>query len=192
MLAGLIKKWYKYWWTGRRRRTMEKLRFFIDVAAHGTIFQQRKIVYIVYLTVIVAILSLAACSPQPNEINTKLGEEFSLMPGQSASIIGEPLAIRFLEVVNDSRCPTGVTCIWEGEVTCLVEITYEDSQNRMTLTQPGSGQGRADFEEYGIDFQVQPYPEAGKQIAKQDYRLQLVIDKKAALNGGILKTTSWF
>ena len=157
---------------------MEKLKF----AAHRTIFKQKRMVYIVYLTVMFAILSLAACSPQPNEINAKLGEEFSLMPGQSASIMGEPLAIRFVEVVNDSRCPTGVTCIWEGEVTCLVEIIYADSQNRMTLTQPGSGQGNTDFEEYSIEFQVQPYPEAGKQIAKKDYRLQLVIDKKPALN----------
>ncbi len=163
---------------------MEKLRF----TAHRTMFRQRKIIYILYFTTIVTILSLAACSPQSNEINAKLGEEFSLMPGQSASVTGEPFEIRFLEVVNDSRCPTGVTCIWEGEVTCLVEITYADSQNSMTLTQPGSGQGKTDFEEYSIEFQVQPYPEAGKQIAKQDYRLQLVIDKKSALNGGILTT----
>jgi len=166
---------------------MKKLRFLIESAAHRTIFKQRKMAYIVCLTAMVAILSLAACLPQSNEINAKLGEEFSLMPGQSASVMGEPLAIRFLEVVNDSRCPTGVTCIWEGQVTCLVEIIYADSQNRMTLTQPGSGQGRADFEEYSIEFQVQPYPEAGKQIAKQDYRLQLVIDNKSALNGGIHK-----
>jgi hypothetical protein len=147
---------------------MEKLRFFVEFVANRTIFKQRKIVYLVYLTAMVAILSLAACSPQPNEINANLGEEFSLIPGQSASIMGEPLAIRFLEVVNDSRCPIGVICVWEGQVTCLVEIIYADSQNRMTLTQPGSGLGRADFEEYDIEFQVQPYPEAGKQIAKGD------------------------
>ena len=160
---------------------MEKLRLLTESTTHRTIFKQRKMVDIIGFVAMAAILLLAACSRQACETNARLGQEFSLMPGQSASIIGEPLKIRFLKVVNDSRCPTGVTCIWEGQVTCLVEITYTGSQNRMTLTQPGSGQGIADFNEYDIEFEVQPYPEAGKRIAKQDYRLQMVINKKSAL-----------
>jgi len=154
---------------------MEKLRLFIESVVHRTIFKQRKKADIVFLIAIAGILSLAACSRQANEINAKLGQEFSLIPGQNASVTGEPLAIRFLEVVNDSRCPIGVICVWEGQVTCLVEITYADTKNRVTLTKLGSGRGRADFNGFDIEFEVQPYPEAGKQIAKKEYRLQLLI-----------------
>ncbi len=126
---------------------------------------------------VAATVILASCARQPTAMSAKLGQEFTLAPGQAAAITGESLQIRFLEVVNDSRCPTGVTCIWEGQVSCQVEVIYSGSPNRMTLVQPGSGQGKADFNDYSLTFNVQPYPEAEKQIAKQDYRLSMVIAK---------------
>ena len=151
---------------------------------HKTFFTRGRMACISAIVAMIASQLLMSCSRLAGETNASLAQEFVLKPGQNASITGEPLKMRFLEVVNDSRCPIGVYCIWEGQVTCLVEITYADSQNRMTLTQPGSGQSRADFNEYDIEFEVQPYPEAGKQIAKQDYRLKMVINKKPALSGG--------
>ncbi len=129
---------------------MENLRLRIDSTAYRTTFNLRKMAYIACLTAMAAILLSAACSRQAADIDVGLGQGFSLVPGQKASIIGEPLDIRFLEVVNDSRCPADVTCVWEGQTTCLVEVTYADSRNSMVLTQPGSGKSKADFNEYDI------------------------------------------
>ncbi len=145
-------------------------------------FSKLGILRYTFSLLMVAPLLLAACSSQPAGSSVSLGQEFSLAPGQSAAIVGEPLKMRFQEVVNDSRCPIGVTCIWEGEVSSLVEITYQGSTNGMVLTQPGSGQGKVEFQNYDIAFEVQPYPEAGKPIKKQDYRLQLTVNKKMALS----------
>jgi hypothetical protein len=132
-------------------------------------------------------MSLAACLPHPEEISVELGQEFSLMPNQSVSIESESLELRFQKVINDSRCPVGVTCVWEGEVSCLVDITYMGSTSGVVLTQRGSGQSVTSFKDYYIRFQVQPYPEAGKDIDKEDYRLELTIDKQI-LSGGVLAT----
>jgi len=140
------------------------------------------------VTTLVAILLLASCVQQPSETSAALGQKVSLVPGQAASIQGEGLKIRFLEITADSRCPTGVTCIWAGEVSSLVEIDFRDSTLSRVLTAPGSSPGKADFENYEIVFEVQPYPEAGKQIGKEDYRLSLEVNKKAPLSGGILAT----
>ena len=144
--------------------------------------------YIISSVAVLALFLVAGC--QPNEIEASLGQEFNLAIGQSALVTGEELKIRFIEVINDSRCPTGVVCIWEGQVSCLVEITYNESLNRLVLTQPGlSGQSsETDFKEYQITFNVKPYPEAGKKIPDRDYRLEMVITKKPVLSGGILVT----
>lgn len=149
---------------------------------------QSRLMYSLVLPAILAISLLASCVRQPVETSVALGQTFTLAPGQAASIQGEQLRIRFLEVVTDSRCPTGVTCIWAGEVSSLVDVTFDDATFRRVLTQPGSGQGKADFENYEITFEVQPYPEAGKQISKEDYRLSLEVDKRLPLEGGILAT----
>jgi hypothetical protein len=84
--------------------------------------------------IITVFLANTGCS----ETKVSLGQDFPLRVGQSASIKGEELQIKFLEVVADSRCPRGVTCIWEGEVSCMVTIKYRGSLQQMMLTEPGS------------------------------------------------------
>ncbi|MBI2957356.1 MAG: hypothetical protein HYY32_00795 [Chloroflexi bacterium] len=140
------------------------------------------------LVAAVAVSLVASCLRQPTETSAALGQKVSLAPGQAVSIQGERLSIRFVEVVTDSRCPTGVNCIRAGEVSTLVDITFRDSSHRQVFTQPGSAQGKAGFEDYEITFEVQPYPQAAKQISKEDYRLTLEVNKKAPLKGGILAT----
>ncbi len=130
-------------------------------------------------TLLVAATLISACAPRQSGTSARLGQEFILAPGQSASIVGEPLTIRFAEVVTDSRCPTGVVCIWEGEVSSLLDVTYQGQSTSMTLTTRGSSQGEDKFAVYSLAFNVAPYPQAGKQIAKQDYRLRLVVRKNS-------------
>jgi hypothetical protein len=136
------------------------------------------------------LFSGSGCSSQPSGLNTSLGQKFNLKFGQTASITGEPLQITFQDMLGDSRCPTGVTCIWEGEVTCRLGINYQGTSVQQTLVRRGSGPeyATADFNTYQINFGVQPYPQAGKTISKSDYVLNLVIVKKPALTGGILVT----
>ena len=131
------------------------------------------------LAVLLMLLFLAACGGKAGEVKTDLGQEFSLSIGQTASIQSEQLKIKFLEVVNDSRCPGRVMCFWQGQASCLVEITYLESLNKVTLTQPGLTEepSRLDFNDYVIQFNLTPYPEAGKVIKNSDYRLQVVITK---------------
>jgi hypothetical protein len=109
----------------------------------------------------------------------KLGVEFSLNIGQSTNIEGESLQIRFLDIIGDNRCPRGATCVWQGEVSCAVEITYHESLNSIILTQPGLTDIPSSriFKEYEITFQVEPYPEVDKTIPKNEYQLVLTVDK---------------
>ena len=118
---------------------------------------------------------MAAC----NSTTVSLGKEFSIRIGESVTIKGEQLKVRFLEVTEDSRCPKGVTCIWEGRVRCLVEITYRGSLDSVVLTEPGltNFPPEQSFHEYKLSYHIEPYPQAGAEIAEDEYQLHLKISK---------------
>jgi hypothetical protein len=135
--------------------------------------------YLIFLVLTISLVLSGSCSNQSSDITANPGDEINLGAGQTAAINGEPLKLKFIEVTSDSRCPTGVTCIWAGEVKCTLEITYKERVELQTLVQSGGSPDFAEinYKEYRIDFNVQPYPEAGKEIPKSDYLLKVKVTK---------------
>ncbi len=139
-----------------------------------------KVKFGLYLLAFVAVfLLLGGCVVTPGKVEVDLGQEFSLAIGQSAIISGENLEIKFKEVVEDSRCPEGATCVWAGRVSVIVEITENGAPYQMVLTHPGLTDEDAGetYKEYRLTFKVEPYPELGKEIATNEYRLLLTVSK---------------
>jgi hypothetical protein len=127
---------------------------------------------LVFLTLI------AGCGgAKPAEV--RLNDSFELGIGQSASVAGEGLKVTFESVAEDSRCPRGATCVWEGQANCIVKASHRDGEEKLLMTEPGLTEGREEisFRQYKIGFHLTPYPEVGKQIGKEEYRLQLKITK---------------
>ena len=125
---------------------------------------------------------LAGCSSAPagpSEIKAALGQEFTLPVGQTASITGEDLKFKFDEVTADSRCPTGVQCIWAGEAKVQLSITSKNSTSRVAYTVPGgsAASGQDFFNQYKAVFKLEPYPEAPQQIDASSYKLIMTITK---------------
>jgi hypothetical protein len=134
--------------------------------------------YLLWLSVaILVLIPLSGCTkPAVDEVS--LDKEFTLSVGQSVSVRGEDLTITFVEVVSDSRCPTGATCIWAGEASSLIEITDSASTYRKVLTEPGSSSPtKADFTGYEVMFNLLPYPVLGKETKAKDYLLKLIVSK---------------
>lgn len=67
-----------------------------------------------------------AAQPLPPSRMAILGQEVALMPGQMTTVRGEPLAISFLRVPEDSRCPQGVQCVRAGEAKVELMLTIQD------------------------------------------------------------------
>lgn len=134
--------------------------------------------YVFLLILMVLSLAIGGCTSSSQELKAQLDKEFSLQIGQTALLAGENARITFKEVITDSRCPTGVTCIWAGQVSCLTEVTKDGTTNELVLTLPGSSDPATEsFNGYKVAFNVTPYPEAGKQIAQDEYRLALTVSK---------------
>jgi len=124
-------------------------------------------------------VAIAGCQSSEGKIQTSLDKEFSLSIGQTAEIKSEQLILQFEGIQEDSRCPEGATCFWAGRVISALLITDNGLTSRIMLTEPRpTDQPDANtYKQYEFTSKVQPYPELGKQISKDDYRLFLTVKK---------------
>jgi hypothetical protein len=115
--------------------------------------------------------SCVSAQKNENEINQKL---------DSAS----DKEIVLVKIVNDSRCPEGVQCVWAGEVT--IEVAAYDNRKlieeiQFTINQSTHQEVMAWFKKHlpvskqnlkGIS--VLPHPKEGVSHKKEDYIIKLI------------------
>ena len=132
------------------------------------------------LRALTPLLFLAACASgganAPSSPTAALNEEFTLAPGQTATVNGANLRLTFERVREDSRCPTGVTCIWEGDAVVVLKVKVEASETtREVHTQGGSSRSRnAPAGDYMVTLvRLEPVPSSAGTIAASAYRATL-------------------
>jgi hypothetical protein len=130
-----------------------------------------------FVTALSLVLSFAACGSAggrletPSEPHVALGEEFTLKPGQSASVQDGALVVRFESVSNDSRCPRGATCIWEGDAVVAVSAHRGGTAaNRHELHTSGRYAREASEGPFRIELvKLDPLPAEGTTVDAKDY-----------------------
>lgn len=67
-------------------------------------------------------LSLAACASTAtgSEVAVADGTDFHMQVGQTVTLADDS-RLRYLRVVNDSRCPPDVQCVWAGDAIVAFE-----------------------------------------------------------------------
>ncbi len=96
------------------------------------------------------------------------------------TVILDGLHIQFMEVLEDSRCPSDVQCVWAGQAKVKVLVTRGDKTSDISEIIFG---GKSDRRLGTIDgFHIEaialsPYPESST-VGKLDYAL---IIKKSAI-----------
>ena len=81
--------------------------------------------------------------------------------------------VKFLKVVEDSRCPSDVTCIWEGQAIVLVEVTETGKQAQQVELFYGKRINKSLFSSEGYSLKgmsLSPYPTTDI-VGKMDYSL---------------------
>jgi len=105
--------------------------------------------------------------------------EVELGVGESAQVA--PVTVTFVGVTDDSRCPKGVTCIWEGDALVELRVRREDGGAAVTLSLHANPRFTQEATAAGVRVRlvrIDPYPEADHPIEAGDYRvvLSLVAD----------------
>jgi hypothetical protein len=113
----------------------------------------------------------------------RLGVPFDLAYGQSVQVAGSDIEISFLNVTEDSRCPSDVTCVWAGQVSVMFNLTQTSGTDLgIVVLTVGAGSNASSAErqvgEYTLRLvDVKPYPASTTDIPLSDYVATIVLSK---------------
>lgn len=107
-----------------------------------------------------------------------LGQEFKLRVGERVVIKEAGLNITFSAVAEDSRCPTGVNCIWAGNGRIVVQVSKGRKKADVQLNtgiEPKEGR----FHDYAVKLvELNPYPHKDSiPIKRGRYVATLMVSK---------------
>lgn len=93
------------------------------------------------------------------------------------TLVHEGLELRLVEI-SDSRCPTGVACVWEGEVGVSLEVSRDsEAPVEVKLTLPA----RTDRDKVVVQgyllrlLAVEPHPKYGVTTPREAHVVRLEI-----------------
>lgn len=66
-------------------------------------------------------------APEQVRPDPSINRLLSLRYGQGAVFQAHDLALKFVDVPLDSRCPVNVTCVWEGEIEVVVNVRRQQA-----------------------------------------------------------------
>jgi hypothetical protein len=111
-----------------------------------------------------------------NASRSDMGQDFTIKISEEKEV-GEGLRLKFTEVVEDSRCPEGVDCIWAGRAIVRIEIIRDDDRHIFDL-ELGEEKNVAEFEEIRIVVkELLPYPKADVPIKQEEYSVKLQLER---------------
>lgn len=112
------------------------------------------------------------------------GRELDIRQGQQVYLSRERLRVRFISVLEDSRCPTGEQCIWQGNAKITLGLSKPGgkptSVTLNTAVEPMSVEYR------GYTFKLaalNPYPNLKKGNKRGGYVATLSIAKESPARG---------
>ncbi|NUQ23746.1 MAG: hypothetical protein HUU34_07320 [Saprospiraceae bacterium] len=120
------------------------------------------------------ILMLGGCKKDAvDKLSYQMGTPFQLAIGQTAECsCGAPTIV--LRDIQDSRCPTGVDCIWAGEVKAVLDVNGVSMTLGLSPNVEVEPSGSVDG--YMIELRaVTPYPQYPNDIPSKDYRAELKV-----------------
>ena len=118
----------------------------------------------------------------PRSKNTpaaRIGREFQLKAGHEVTLKSEGLRIKFVEVKDDSRCPSDVTCVWAGTATARVEVSFRGKGRKSLTLSLMNNSAPVAYRNYKISMKgLDPYPRSDRKIPPRDYEATLLVNKK--------------
>jgi hypothetical protein len=104
------------------------------------------------------------------------GEPRRLRLGQTAENLSEGIALSFESVVEDSRCPEGARCVWEGNAR--VVFRFETPRGAGSLELNTSSRFERELSRFGWVVRLvdlAPAPRADSAVAPAEYVVAVAV-----------------
>lgn len=122
------------------------------------------------------------CTAPADTGGVALGKPFTLGFGQQVDVPGAGLTLLFRDVLEDSRCPANVNCIWGGRARIQVSVSLNGMHiAEMTLGIQGDAPtGTTIVNGYSLRLVgLEPHPSSGG-VSKSDYVATIVLERVPA------------
>ena len=121
--------------------------------------------------------ALAPQGPSLDVVTANLDEKFELPVGDTATINGQGLTIIFTQVTEDSRCPIGVSCFWEGDGAVRLVLSKSGYTTQTVTLHTTLTPQSATYAGYTISLlDLAPYPVYPNPIDPDDYVATLLVE----------------
>jgi hypothetical protein len=123
---------------------------------------------------------LTACGggvSAPSAERVPLGREFTLAVGQSAVVGDTGLRLSLEGVSQDSRCPSDVQCVWEGDATVALAVAAAPGPRaEYELHTSGRYAREVEHGPYTVTLvRLAPVPKSGAVLEPSAYRATLLV-----------------
>ena len=88
------------------------------------------------------------------------------------------MSIRFMELIEDSRCPTDTNCVWAGNAKIKVRVSKKDRSEVIILDTNGPKQYATTQDGYSVKLvRLTPVPRSNIRINRNGYVATLEVIK---------------
>jgi formylmethanofuran:tetrahydromethanopterin formyltransferase len=123
------------------------------------------------------VLAFAAVSFAQDGSKTASGEKVSVKYGETASTKSTRVKAKLVEIIEDSRCPEDVDCIWAGRVRIKMTVTTKKGAP-VDIELSSDQQTSVDVGSYRLTLgEVGPKRRANATVTKADYVAEITIEK---------------
>lgn len=123
------------------------------------------------------LLVLAALLLTTMSVSASKHESVTLKVGQQKKAGHGEITIKFLSVLEDSRCPVGANCIWAGNAK--VEVLISDHRgSKKAVMNTGTGPHGDQYAGWAINLvSLTPQPRQGKTTRASSYRATFTVER---------------
>jgi hypothetical protein len=106
----------------------------------------------------------------------QVDQEFQLRRGQEVTIQGTNLKIKFVSVLEDSRCPEDVDCVWQGNGKVKLELKEAKKNFISVIVNTGIAPKEVGYNKYTIKLvKLSPNNRSNQKIAQDQYEATLIL-----------------
>ncbi|MCA1622879.1 MAG: hypothetical protein LC768_00870 [Acidobacteria bacterium] len=127
-------------------------------------------------TILAFILTLVAASFLQAQTNQKVTVQIN----QQKTITKNKLTIKFVSLVEDSRCPTDTNCIWAGNAKITIKVSNAKAAAKTFELNTNSKPQSVSYAGYEIKLaDLNPKPATNIRINRNGYTATFVVRKLA-------------
>ena len=136
----------------------------------------------IYLA-LTAVFFTTSCSHLAHLNSIAYDEPYEISVNTTSKTIDNRYVIKFDSVLNESRCPKGVECVWQGyaKVRFILTDSTRPKQSRsveLYTLKRGDMNDEAIFNHLKIKLLLlSPYPSVKSEIQHSKYRAKIIISK---------------